>query len=123
MSAETDFRAALAAHGALTALVGTRIAQNVVPDGSALPFVTFSSRHDPEVSMDSTTAADRITFETQCWAKTSASADAVADAVAAAIVAHDNATASITAVVIQRESAYDGELGLDAVVLTVEWWQ
>lgn len=119
MSIESDFRALLAGYAPLTALVGTRIAQNAVPDAAGQPCVVFNATHSLTHSLDNTVQLDQAAIATQCWAETAAAADAVADAVAAAVA---TAPAAAGAVVVDRASAYDAELGLDATVLTVEWW-
>lgn len=114
MSAETALRALLAASPTLTALVGSRIAQNVVPQDEPLPLIVFSATHNPSYGIDNTLLADEVSFSVQCWANDGVSADAVADAVAAALTG--------TADVLSRETAYNEELKLDCTVLTVQWW-
>lgn len=114
MSAETTFRALLAADGTLAGLVGGRIAQNAVPQGETLPLVVFASSHNPSLSTDGTLLADEVTFVVQCWAADGVQADQVADAVANAL--------ALSAAVIGRETAYNDELKLDCTVLTVQWW-
>lgn len=121
MSVETDFRAALAAHAALTTLVGTRIAQNAVPQGSTYPLVVFTVAHARELSLFNELHADACTISVQCWAETAAGAAAVANAVEAALAADATAQAR-DATVTLRETAFDPELGLDAEQLSIEWW-
>ncbi len=121
MSAETDLRAALVAHAALTALVGQRIAQNSVPEGATLPFVVFSAQHSPVEVLWGPAPADDVSFTLECWAKTALMADAVADAAVAALAASATAQGA-AATMLSRASGYDAELGLDATVLTVSWW-
>ena len=115
MSAETEFRAVLAGYAGLTALVSTRIAQNSIEQGAALPYVVFSSQQQPTHGLNNTLLATQVTFATECWADTAAAADAVADQVLAALAAQG-------VVHTARVSGFDPELGLDATVLTVEWW-
>lgn len=115
MSVESDFRALLAAYAPLTALVGTAIAQNAVPPNAARPYVAFVAQHTPEYGLDNTLLADGVAITCECWADDAASADAVADAVQAALLAAGR-------VCTARASTFDPELGLDATVLTVEWW-
>lgn len=114
MSVEADFRALLAGDAGVTALVGTRIAQNAVAQGAPVPYVVFTATHTPELGLDNTVLADQVTITVQCWAKKAADADTLADAVQAAL--------SGDVVVIGRVTGYDEELDLDATVLTVEWW-
>ena len=85
MSIEADFRATLAAHAPLTALVGTRIALNAAPEGAVMPLVVFSSSHDRTLGLDNSLLADRAELAVQCWAETAAAAESVADAVTAAV--------------------------------------
>jgi len=115
MSAEADFRAALAAYSPLTALVGTRIAQNAAKQGDAAPFVVFTAEHDRTLGLDNTLLADRVTFSVQCWAATAVAADAIAEAVTSAL-------APIFVPVLSSATGYDPETGLDAVMLTIDWF-
>lgn len=121
MSIESDFRATLAAYAPLTALVGTRISQNAVSPGSTSPCVVFSAAHSIDSALDGTRLGDQCSLQVQCWAETAVAADAVADAVVAALATGLAAVAG--AVIVDRASAYDEELGLDATVLSVEWWE
>ena len=115
MSAETEFRALLAANAGLAALVSTRIAQNAVPQGAVFPLVVFTASHNPSYGLDSAPLDDEVTFSVQCWAATAVQADAVADAV-------DTALAGSAGIVTDRSSAYDQELGADCTALTIQWW-
>lgn len=119
MSVETDFRALLAGYAGLTALVGTRISQNAVPDAAGLPCVVFTATHTRFLALDNTLQADQVALSVQCWAETAAAADAVANAVVAAVA---TAPAAAGATVLGRATAYDAEIGLDATALSVEWW-
>lgn len=119
MSIESDFRALLVGHAPLAALVGSRVALNAVPDESATPLVVFAATHNRELGLDNTLLSDQASIEVQCWAETATQADAVADAVISAIA---TAPAAAGAVCLARSTTFDPELGLDAAVLTVEWW-
>ena len=119
MSIESDFRATLAAHAPLTALVGSRIALNAVADGAGTPLVVFTATHNRTLGLDNSLLADQCSLAVQCWADTAAAADAVADAVIAAVAA---APAASGAVVVDRASTFDPDIGLDGTELTVEWW-
>lgn len=114
MSAETDFRALLVGNAGVTALVGTKVAQNAMPPDKAPPFVVFTATHNPSYGLDGTLLDDEVTFDVQCWATTSLTADAVADAIDAALPASH--------AVVGRASGYDSELNLDCTVLTIQWW-
>ncbi len=119
MTIETDFRALLAGYSALTALVGTRIAQDAVPEGAAFPLVVFAATHSPTYGLAGNLQADQCTLVVQCWASTGVSAAQVADAVVAAIA---TAPSSANATVLSRGTTHDPELGADGVQLDVEWW-
>ncbi len=118
MTIEADFRATLAAHAPLTALVGSRIALNAI-DAPGMPCVVFAASHDRTIGLNNTLLADQCAIEVQCWADTAAGADAVADAVIAAVA---TASAAAGACVLSRASSFDAELGIDSTVLAVEWW-
>lgn len=120
MSIESDFRATLAAHAPLTALVGTRIAQDAVPEGSTGSVVVFSATHARTLGLDNSLLADQCTLAVQCWAGTGAQAASVADAVIAAVA---TAPAASGACVVDRSTTFEPDLGLDGVLLTVEWWE
>ncbi len=120
MSIETDFRALLAAHAPLTALVSGRIALNAVPENSEFPLVVFAAEHDRQFNVDGTLAYDACTLSVQCWAATAAVADAVADAVVAAVA---TAPVARAASVSERGTTFDPEIGADGTTLTVSWWQ
>ena len=121
MSVETDFRAALAAHAALTALVSTRIAQNAVPQGNAYPLITFVVDHQRDLGLNNTLMSEACTISVQCWAETPAAASSLADAVEAALAASATAIAH-DATVVARSGTFDEEMGLDAEQISVEWW-
>lgn len=121
MSVASDFRAALAAHAPLTAIVGNRIAQNAVPQGGAYPLVTFVTEEPKERGLDGTLHAAACVITAQCWGKTAESAAAAADAVQAALLADATALAH-DCTVTSRASAFDPELDLDAEQLQIEWW-
>lgn len=121
MSAEGDYRAALLAHAPLVALVGQRVALHAVAEGQPLPVVVFTGAHEKQQMLRG--AADtRVTFATECWARTAAEAVAVADAVEAAVLVFDTASTTTSATVLDRQDAFDSETLLEGVVLSVEWW-
>ncbi len=119
MSAETEFRALLAGHAGTAALVGAKVAHNAIAVGTPAPYIVFSAAHNPVMGLAAVPLGDAGTFTVQCWGKTAGAAEAVADAAAAAI---GTAPTARGAAVTARASGYDEETGLDAVVLTVEWW-
>lgn len=117
MTAEADFRGILVAYGPLLALVpAARIAQNAVDQGAPVPYVVFTSAHTPEFGLANNLLADNVAFKVECWADRPAAADAVADQVVAALLAAG-------VVCTSRATGMDAELGLDATVLTADWWE
>ena len=122
MSAEAVLRVSLLAHAPLVALIGDRVAQNGVELGVGLPYVVFTAQHAPVMGLfDSTPLINQVTFSIENWATSAMEADAVANAVLAALAAHAPPNAAAT--LLARGSGFDGDLGLDATVLSVEWWE
>jgi hypothetical protein len=121
MSAETDFRAALAAYAPLTSLVGTKICMNAVEQDMTLPYLVFTAQHNPEDGLNSVQHFDQVTFTVECWAATAAAALAVGEATHSAISSFDATSTNIAAYVTDKTSGYDGTQDLDACVLTVTW--
>lgn len=119
MSIETDVRGLLAGYSGLTALVGPRIAQDAVPDESAYPLVVYAVRRDRLTALDGTALLDQCSVAVQCWAETGVAAAAVADQVVAAL---GTAPLANAAIVIDRSTTFDPDMGLDGVLLTVQWW-
>jgi hypothetical protein len=119
MSTETDFRAVLVAEPTLTALVGARVVQNGIVEGSTVPYVVFTTSHEPTRGLLGETLVDQVSISVECWATTAIQADAIADAV---VLALQSAPTDKAAIALSRSSGFDAELGLDATVLSVEWW-
>jgi len=116
MSFESDLHALLLASPAVTALVGNRIAADRIEQGAARPFVIYTrSATDRTRTLAGGLVSARATFDVQCWADTRLAAEAVAEAVTGAIEAASQ-------VVNTQESAYDGDLDLEAAMLSVDWW-
>lgn len=117
MSAEIELRALLIAAPAVTTLVSQRIAVDRIEQGSARPFVVFTRTGTERTKgLDGTVHAVLITFSLQCWADTSAAAEAVADAVEGVLEAAFHTVAD-------RNTAYDPELDLEAATFVVQWWE
>lgn len=116
MSAKTDLRAALAAYAPLTALVGDHISADRIDQDAGRPFVVFTQTgQDKHRALDGSSHGTQTAIELQCWGDTRTSADAVADAVEAALDAlYQHST--------NRADGYDGDLDLEAAILTVDWW-
>lgn len=119
MSAESELRALLAGHAPLAALVGNRIAQNVVGQSEAVPFIAFTSRHDITSNLLGQVVADLAAITLQCWGNTALQADQVADAAVAALALAPTVNG---VAVLTRDTGYDEEVGLHATILAIEWW-
>jgi hypothetical protein len=119
VSIETDVCALLAGFPSLRPLVNGRIALNTVAEGTALPYIIVSANHAFTFTLDKTISSDEAAVTIECWGKSAAQVEAVADQVAAAILL---APPLSGATVLARVGGVDPENGLDASVLTVEWW-
>lgn len=115
MSALEDFRAALAAHAPLVDLVGDRVALGAVDQGVQPPLIQYAGRVEPQRGLDNSLHATLTNIEAQCWALGGDVAGQVADEVEAALLLVD-------VVCTSRTTTYDPELGLDGVVMAIEWW-
>lgn len=115
MSAATDLQALLLATSAVTALCSTRISADRMEQAAATPFIVYTGTAEPQRSLDGTIHGTRTVFEIQCWADTRASAEALAAAVKTVLDAnHQYCTGPA--------GGYDGELDLEAALLTCDWW-
>lgn len=119
MSVEADFRALLAAHAPLVALVGEGICESKVDERMPAPYVAFTVTHDYLRGLSGELLADQAGVQVACWARDTSEAWAVAEAVMAAI---STAPAPRGAVAMVAAGTYDAEVGLDSVGLSVEWW-
>jgi hypothetical protein len=118
MTAEDEFRALLAGHAPLAALVGNRIAQHAISEGQKPPLVVFNATHAPEYGVGGGLLCDEIDFTVQCWGMTALQAEQVAAAVRGACAA---APGTRYCAVMGERGTFDSELQLDGVELTVEW--
>jgi hypothetical protein len=118
MTIATDFRAALVAHAALTALVpAASIAQSAVPaESAAPPVIVYGIRVDSELGLDGGNLGDRAEISVQCWALESDDAEAISTAVRGAM-----ATVPNNAIVLDEQDSYDPDLKLHAQTLTIVW--
>lgn len=116
MSAETLLYSTLSAAAPVTAIVGTRIYPDVVPQDAALPCVAFyridTVYHNTIHS--AVPVAETAILEITCMATTRVGADALADAALAAVGAAGFVAAG-------RRGEIDTENGLWATTLTVEY--
>ena len=116
MSIATTFRSTLTGHSALTALVGTAIAQNAVPDEMTFPLVVYALRIDTDLGLDGTNLGDRADIAVQCWADESDDAESVAAAVRGAL-----ATVPNNAIVISEQDGYDPDQKKHVQTLNIVW--
>lgn len=115
MSIETDFRAAVLAHGPAAALIGgSRICINIAPQGWAVPYIAYAVQHQRDPLLTGAVAGDVATITAQCWGRIAAQAAELADAVEAAMGA-------AWAPVVGRETAQDDQTGLHAEILSITW--
>jgi hypothetical protein len=123
MSIEIDFRAALTGFAGLTALVpATSIAENVAPQSAPLPIVVFSIALEPFLGLNGAGHAVLATITTEAWAKRVDKAREIGDQIALAVAAYTVAHPNSIGTVLNRASAYDGDLDTNGDVLTIEWW-
>jgi len=115
MSSESDLYAALTARAGLTALVGTRIDPDAIPEGRALPAIVYQrASTTPVTTIGGVEVAEDVRFAITAWAETRTAADAVADQIAAAIATAGSPTAD-------RTTGYDPECGLYACTIECDW--
>lgn len=111
MSAESDLHGWLSGHAALTALVGTRIYPDAMPEAGAYPAVVFSRvATEPILTIGSLVAGEFVTFAIGCWARSRTDVDAVAVAVIGALVASGEVPTG-------RIGGFDPETGLYSTVI------
>lgn len=90
MSAESTLYTLLTGNPGVTALVGTRIYPDIVPEGKATPYIGYERvATDPVAVMSGPAPAAIARITLACWADTRTAADAVAAAVVAAMVNTD----------------------------------
>jgi len=118
MTAEDEFRAVLAGHAPLAALVGSRIAQHAISEGQKPPLVVFTASHAPEYGVGGQLLCDEVEFTVQCWGITAIQAEQVAAAVRGACAAAPGAR---YCAVVSERGTFDTDLQLDGMELVVEW--
>lgn len=86
MSAETQLYALLSGNAGVTALVGTRIYPNLVPESMATPYIGYERvSTNPVATLEGTILAETAGLAVACWDKSPIQAAQVADAVLAAL--------------------------------------
>lgn len=113
MSAEADLLAMLEAHGPLTAIVGTEIHRDVMPESGAFPCVVFArSSTEPVATIHGLVPAEFVTFQIHCNAETGGTASALADEVEAALITGGEIPEG-------RAGGYDPDSGMHVYPLSV----
>lgn len=118
MSAESILNAALLAAGPVTAIVGTAIYPDVVPQETAMPSVAFSrvSTEDENTIHGNAPAASRVTLQIACMAKDPSTAADLAAKV-------ETAARGAGYVTTDKRSDYDAESRIYASVITAAYWE
>lgn len=116
MSAETELYAALSGRAGLTALVGTRIYPDAIPENASLPAVVYvRSNTTPYYNIGGLLLAEDVKFSLTAWSESRTQAEAVADQVRLALNGAGNP-------ITDRSSGFDAEVGLFAVTLETDWF-
>lgn len=88
MSAESTLYGILSAATGVTALVGSRIYPDLIPEEKAAPYIGFERvGTQPFATIHGTILANDVQMVVACWGRTRPEAESVADAVAAAMIA------------------------------------
>lgn len=122
MSAETELQALLTADAEILAVLDgadpdERFAADRIEQGTGRPFGVYTrTQTERFAGLSGEVHAVKVTLELQLWADDRITAEALADACQSAI---EGADIAITG----RSTGYDGELDLEASVLTLEWWE
>lgn len=116
MSAETELYAVLSGSSGLTALVGTRIYPDILPEETSLPAVVYSrTGTQPIATIHGGNCGEFADLQISAWGKTRVSASAVADQVDVAL---QNAKFPKT----NRVSGIDDEIALFVENLSTTWF-
>lgn len=112
MSAESVLYGYLSGHAPLTALVGTRIYPDAMPEETPMPAAVFARLStDPTYNIGGTLLCEDVQMSVAGWAKTRGEADAIGVAIVGAMAANQQSTAG-------RESGFDPEVGLYVSTIT-----
>jgi len=86
MSAESIVYSTLSGAAGVTAMVGTRIYPDLVPEEKATPYIGYERvGTEPITTIHGTILANDVQMVIACWADTRVQAEAIADAVASAM--------------------------------------
>lgn len=117
---ESDVQTVLLAASAVTALVGTRIAAGMLPEGELRPYVTYSLITGERIpSMTDSGLMRHARIQLDCWSPSYKESKQIALAVEAAI----EASALFDCVFITDQDLYDNETKLHRVVVDYSVWQ
>lgn len=87
MSAESTLYGILSAAAGVTALVGTRIYPDLIPEEKATPYIGYERvSTEPAATLEGTILAEKIGITIACWADTRIAAEQLADAVRTAMI-------------------------------------
>ncbi len=116
MSAESALYSALSGASGLTALVGTRIYPDVIPEDADLPaVVTARQGTEPVIGIGGAKFGEFAQMIVSAWAPTRTLAESVGDQIAEALrVAGNPAT--------NRAGGYDEDTGFFTVTLDTSWF-
>ena len=87
MSAESTLYGILSTAAGVTALVGTRIYPDLIPEEKATPYIGYERvSTDPIGTLENTILSEKIGLMVACWADTRIAAEQLADAVRTAMI-------------------------------------
>lgn len=117
MSAQQTVYSALAAAGAVTALIGPRLYPDEAPENTDLPLVIHQATLlQPETDLAGTVLARAVTLSVTCWAETRSAANALAEACCSALLSAGLTWTS------RDDSIFDVTTGAYASVIGVQAW-
>lgn len=117
---ESDVQTVLLAAPAVTALVGTRVAAGMLPEGELRPYVTYSLITGERIpSMTDSGLMRHARIQLDCWSPNYKQSKQIALAVETAI----EASALFEVVFIGDQDLYDNETKLHRVVVDYSVWQ
>lgn len=117
---ESDVHAALVAASGVTALIGTRVAAGMLPEGELRPYVTYALITGERIgSMTDSGLMRHARIQLDCWSPNYKESKQIALAVQTAM----EASALFEVVFIGDQDLYDVETKLHRVVLDYSVWQ
>lgn len=117
---ESDVHAVLVAASAVAALVGSRVAAGMLPEGELRPYVTYSLVTGERIgSMTDSGLMRHARIQLDCWSPNYKEAKQIALAVQGAM----EASALFDVVFIADQDLYDTETKLHRVIVDYSVWQ